>query len=451
MLQQLKSIWNKARESYWIKSGALTLINRIAVSFFGFLNFYFLLRILTQSEYGIWMLFISVTTVIELVKAGFIRNPLLKFSQEAQRHQIATASLVLNICITIIIAVLLWIFAKGLSLFWNQASLHELFKIFTLTLVLLIPLNHFDYIQQAHLSFKGSMFSEIMRQFTLFLCICIYYVMDYPLDLVHLAFFQALSVGFSAIVSFIFARKYISPSFSTSTYWLGKLAGYGKYTFGTSVSAMLMRNTDTWMLGRMMSPLAVALYNPALRIANFLEIPAITLSSILLPKLAKQVSEEGNKSAKQLYEKSVGIILCFVLPVIGLTFVFAEPITVFIAGEKYIEAAPILKVTVIYSLLLPFNRQFGVTMDAIGKANINFLFVLRDAILNIVLNYVFISHFGIIGAAYGTAITYGIALILNQLYLYRFLQVSFLGVFQNMLKSYLSFYRLGFNCFNHKH
>lgn len=449
-MQSIRTILNKGRKSYWIKSGTLTLFNRLSASLLGFLSFFLLLRILPQTEYGIWMLFISVTTVIELIKAGFIRTPLIKNSQEEHKVEVYSASFILNMLLTIIIAISLWLSAKGLSFFWNEVLLQDLFKIYIITLFLLIPLNHFDYVQHANLSFKGSVFSEIARQFSFFACIAVYYLTDRPVTLINLAFFQAISVGLSAIVSFFFVRRYLSFTFKTNIQWVGKLFSYGKYTFGTSVSAMLMRNTDTWMLGRMMSPVAVAIYNPALRIANFLEIPALTLASILFPKLTKQISEEGEKSAKYLYEKSVGAILCCVLPVILVILIFAEPITVLIAGEDYLEAAPILRVTVIYSLLLPFNRQFGVTLDAIGKAKMNFLFVLRDAVLNVVLNYFFIMHYGAIGAAYGTMVTYLIALIINQIYLQKHLQVNFIQIIYNMIKSYYNIYSIGFSILGKK-
>lgn len=452
-MHRVKTILNRGSQSYWIRSGTLTILSRLSASLFGFLSFYLLLRMLPQIEYGIWMLFISVSTVIELIKAGFIRNPLIKFSQEGNNHtQVFSASFTLNAGLTAIIAILLLVFAKGLSLFWNQPSLLPLFEIYIITLCLLIPLHHFDYVQQANLSFKGALFSEGTRQFTFFTCIFAYYLTDRSLALIHLAYFQAISVGLSAVVAFFFARRYLSLSFKTDFQWISKLFNYGKYTFGTGVSAMLMRNTDTWMLGRMMSPMAVAIYNPALRIANLLEIPALTLASILFPKLTKQISEEGKTSAKYLYEKSVGAILSCVLPFVIIVLIFAESITLFIAGEEYLEAAPILRITVIYCFLLPFNRQFGVTMDAIGKAKINFLFVLRDAILNLVLNYMFITHYGIIGAAYGTMTTYFIALIINQVYLQKHLQVNFLQIIYNLIRSYYYLYHsLGFSTVRKKH
>lgn len=442
-MQRAKDIFNKSRKSYWIKSGFLTLLNRLSVSLFGFLNFYLLIRVLPQTEYGLWMLFISVTTVIEMIKAGFIRNPLIKFSQKKETYaQVLTGSLILNTAISLLMAILLFLFSHAISTFWNHTSLEDLFIIYIATLLLLIPLNHYDFVQQANLSFKGSLFSEFTRQFVFFICLISYYFSDRPLQLPTLAFFQVISVGLAALVSFLFARRYLKFTFKSSFHGITALFSYGKYTFGSSVSAMLMRNTDTWMLGKIMSPLAVALYNPALRIANLLEIPALTLASVLFPKLSRQVARKDQKSAKKLYEKSVGVILCCVLPFVVFVLIFAEPVTIFIAGEKYRDTAPILRITVIYSLFLPFNRQLGVTLEAIGKAGTNFRFVIRNMLLNIAFNYFFIINFGIIGAAYGTLTTYILTSIYNQIYLHRFLHVSFLNVIQYTINSYLKVYHL---------
>lgn len=451
LVQRVKNILNKSRKSYWIKSGFLTLLNRLSVSFFGFMNFYLLIRVLPQMEYGLWMLFISVTTVIELIKAGFIKHPLIKFSQKRETYaQVLSASFILNTAISLLMGLLLLLFSHALSVFWNSASLEELFTIYIATLLLLIPLNHFDFVQQANLNFKGSLFSEFTRQFIFFICLITYYLSGHPLQLTTLAFFQVISVGSAALISFIFAHRYLKFTFRNSFQGIAALFSYGKYTFGTSVSAMLMRNTDTWMLGKIMSPLAVALYNPALRIANLLEIPALTLASVLFPKLTRQIARKDQKSAKKLYEKSVGVILCCVLPLVVFVLIFAEHITVLIAGEEYRDTAPILRVTVIYSLLLPFNRQLGVTLEAIGKASTNFRFVVRNMLLNIFFNYFFIINFGIIGAAYGTLTTYIISSVYNQIYLYRFLHVSIFNVIKYTINSYLKAFHLSISQFQKK-
>ncbi len=442
----IKALWKKRGNSYWIRSGALTLTNRLLVTGFGFLNFFLLIRILNQNVYGLWMLFISLTTVVELIKSGFIRNPLIRFGQHPEsKLAIYTASFLLNIFMTILLSVFLLLFAGRLGAYWDYPQLQQMLHIYIIALVLLIPLNHFDYIQHANLSFKGTTFSEFTRQFVFFVCLSGAYLLHYSISLASLVYFQAIAIGMSTLVSFVFARRYLQFSMKLDWQWVRALFSDGKYTFGTSVSSMLMRNTDTWMLASMKSPLEVALYNPALRIANLLEIPALTMASILLPKLTQQIAEGGLNTARHLYEKSVGVILCSVLPSALLVIIFAEKTVILIAGEDYLSTASVLRITAVYALLLPFNRQFGVTMDAIGKARINMLCVLRDALLNVIFNYIFITKYGLIGAAYGTVTAYLFALVANQWYLRKHLQVSFLQIIRHTLLTYKNIYQLCFH------
>jgi O-antigen/teichoic acid export membrane protein len=180
----------------------------------------------------------------------------------------------------------------------------------------------------------------------------------------------------------------------------------------------------------------VTILNPALRIANLVEVPTDTLTSILFPKLSERIAKEGPGAAKYLYEKAVGTITAFMIPVVAFFILFAEPIIKFIAGPGFDETVPILQITMLYGLIIPFNRFLGITLDAIGKAKINFLFVLRNAALNVISNYFFITHFGIIGAAYGTMTTYVVITIINQVYLHIYLRIKVLNVIRHLFEAY---------------
>ena len=78
-----------------------------------------------------------------------------------------------------------------------------------------------------------------------------------------------------------------------------------------------------------------------------------------------------------------------------------------------------------------------------GKPKINFRFVILGAAMNIVTNYtfIFVLQYGLIGAAYGTLLTYGIMFVLNQWVLYKELKVNVLNVFPNIISTYIE----GFN------
>ena len=237
-----------------------------------------------------------------------------------------------------------------------------------------------------------------------------------------------------------FTKRYLVVSFKLDGKWFKKLADYGKYTFGTNISSMVVRNMDSWMLGALLSPTAVALYNPAIRIANLFEIPGTALASVVFPQAVKRIDEEGETAARKIYEKSSVFIFASILPFVCFVLIFAEELIMIIAGKEYIESASIVRVTILYGLVIPFNKQFGVVLDAMGKAKLNMLYVMRNAVINFVLNFFFIQKFGVVGAAYATLSTFVISSILNQVYMY-----NHMGVRLSTYPGYfLEFYRMGY-------
>ncbi|HET7180395.1 MAG TPA: flippase [Chryseosolibacter sp.] len=429
----------KIKESYWLRSGSYTFMNKICITFFGFINFYILIRVLTKEDFGAWVLFTSIASLMELIKHGFVRNPLIRYltiSSAAESAKIQTASLLLNIIIGLVQVVVLYFCSIYLSRFWSSPQLESLFRIYMISTMLFVPVNHFDVVQQARMEFKGPFLSNLVRNAGLFLFILIVYFFGWSIHLEYFAYAQMTAIFIACFVSFRYARPFLELSRGLDRSWFRELHSYGVFTFGTNVSSMINKSVDSWILGKLISPAAVTIFNPAIRISNLVEVPTDTLTSILFPKLSERIATEGPRAAKYLYEKAVGTITAIMIPVIVFFIVFAGPVIRFVAGPGFAETVPILQITMLYGLIIPANRFMGITLDAIGKAKTNFLFVLRNASINAVSNFFFISEFGIIGAAYGSLTTYVIVVVINQVYMSRFLGVRV----SNILKHLLGFY-----------
>ncbi|WP_375579319.1 oligosaccharide flippase family protein [Marivirga tractuosa] len=146
------------KQSYWIQSGKFTLLERISVLIFGVFTFILLVRILGKEEYGAWMLFISLATLLETARNGFFKNPLIRFSNtenESEKGLIQSTSLVLNFIFSLSISLLLSLIAIPLSEAWQSPSLVQLLYIFIPTSLILALFFHLDYIQRANFQFLG--------------------------------------------------------------------------------------------------------------------------------------------------------------------------------------------------------------------------------------------------------------------------------------------------------
>ncbi len=410
------------KDSYWLRSGFFSILQRIIVVLFGFAGFFILIRLFPKEEYGIWMLFMSFTTLTEVLRQGFIRNPLITYlnaSDEKDHNNIINASFLLNAGTTAALVAFILIFGKTLSIIWNAEGLDTLLLLYAFTTVVLTFFSHFEYLLEAKLDFKRKFYVYFLRHGLFLLYILWHVYFDMKLTLINLALAQLATILLTTIQSFLYSRIHLSIGLYIDKVWIRKMFSFGKYTFGTNLSSMIMGNVDQWMLSSMISPVAVATYNPAIRIAHLVDVPSMSVASIIFPKVASRVKEEGEKAAKYLYEKSVGLILAILLPMLFFILIFPDFVIYFIAGEAYSDSIPILQVTILYSIFIPFGRQFGIIIDGMGLPKISFYFVILKVIINVICNYLFISHYGVIGAAWGTLCSLFIGFVLNTIYLQK--------------------------------
>jgi O-antigen/teichoic acid export membrane protein len=419
--------------------GVFSLLNRIFVVIFGFLNVFFLVRIMPKSEIGIWVLFTSVTAILEMVRNGFIRNPLISSlvsGEEQDRKPLITASLGLHCILGVVVSILLLVGAVPLSGFWDAPELENLFYVYALNNIIFIPFLHFEYLQSAKLQFKGIFISNFVRLSILGGYIMVHFITSSPITLMELALVQLTATAVASFVGYHFAKDLIPMDRVVSKKLVKELFHFGKYTFGTNISSMFVKSTDSWMIGRLLSTAAVAVYNPAIRLANIVEVPTLAIANFVFPQVAQKMKDRGNEGVRDVYVKSVSLILAMMLPMVLPMYVFSDFLILTIFGPEYIEAAAILRVTIFYSLIIPFNRQFGTVMDALKKPKINFYLLIMVAILNIIFNYIFLKQFGVIGSAYGTLLSYCVVFVLNQWILHRMFQINTFKVLINIFSWY---------------
>lgn len=431
----MKRIVQRIRESYWLRSGALTFLQRFSVALFGFFSFVILVRLLSVPDFGAWVLYTSFIAVIELLRGGFIKNPLTRrfLSTEPKEHpSVIGAALLVNLLLFVILATAVAVLAEPVSIWMDAPVLEPLCYLYVPNAFFNTFFLHYTTLQEAHLNFKASFWAYFTQKglFFFYLIVILFLGDSVTVTLTDLAIVQIIAMAMSSGVSLWFSRNYSIHRIMWDRSHLLAILNHGKYSFGTNISSVLLNNIDSWMLGSMLSPAAVAIYNPALRITRLVEIPMQSVSAITYPKLVQKDVGVSLTNAKHLYEQSVAIILAVMLPIVIVVVVFANPIVVLIAGDDYEAAATVLQITMLYGLLAPFNRQFGITLDAIGKAELGFYFVVASAVVNTVLNFIMIQRFGVIGAAYATTATHVLDVILRQLFLRHILGTNFPGILQ---------------------
>jgi len=355
-----------------LKSGSYSTLELLSNQGLGLISFFILVRVMTKDDFGIWVLYMSTTTLLEQARIGFIKNGFIKYLNTGDndlKGRIFAASIALN------------------------------FSIFLITAVIS--------------------------------CVLAFYVgpVLWSTDVMKPMFLWYIPYSFLLTVSFSLARGKMKLVFSVEKEWMKKLSSFGIYTFGTNLSAMILRNIDQFILGSFQSKVYLALYNTAVRITNLIEIPTNAMSSIVYPKSVSMVHENKTHELKDMYERSVAIIFLFVLPIVIAVFIFPEFFIIIVAGRDYLDAVAYLRITILFALFVPFMRQSGTVLDSMGKPKINFYLTIIAAGVNVISNLLFIHFLGPIGAAYATLVSYTLILTVNQIYIKKFLGIEIRNVF----------------------
>jgi O-antigen/teichoic acid export membrane protein len=235
---------------------------------------------------------------------------------------------------------------------------------------------------------------------------------------------------FDLIFSFLILKKYF-PGLSI------KISSQSAKTVlrGSIPLALLVMSTqvyskvDIFMLQALDTTKAVGFYNAAYRFVDTSLMFSGAFCMALYPVLTKMANERG---AFDRYMNSSLKLLSYSGLFLGLGVFFAsDAIIHMVFGSAFAESSRALKVLVWANAVMFIGGFLGTSMIAINKQWVNFGFGLAQILANVILDWIFISRYGFVGAAAGTlsAELFYVVLVLSYLRFGRKTRVDLTRVF----------------------
>jgi O-antigen/teichoic acid export membrane protein len=157
-----------------------------------------------------------------------------------------------------------------------------------------------------------------------------------------------------------------------------------KYTMAAQATTNLLKTADTFIIGSMMGPAAVAIYAIPLRLAELFEIPLRSLSTTAFPQLAKKHNHSDHTGFKETFVQYLSWGYMLYIPALVGAFIFAPYIILLFGGHKYADSTSIFRIFILLGLCLPANRIIGISLDALQKPGKNLIKIIAMAAINIV-------------------------------------------------------------------
>lgn len=395
----------------------------------------YMLRMMGQSEYGLYSLVASVIAYLTVLDLGFgnaIVRYTAKFRAEKkteEQYEMFGMFFLLYLVIGIVA------FGIGLGLYFNVDTLFgntmttvELGRARIMMLLLVanlaftFPMSIWGSIIQAYEDF---VFQKSLNIFRIILntavMICL---LHFGYKAVAMVVVQTIFNVLTLVINFIYCRRKLDIHiyFRFKHFHWGFLKEVAIYSFWIFLNAIMDRvywSTGQFVLGAMVGTVAVAVFAIAIQLEGMYMQFSTAISSVFLPKVTAMVAT--NRSRKEISDLFIrtGRIQYIVLAYILSGFIiFGRQFIELWAGAGYSDAY-IISLLFFIPLTVPLIQNLGITiLQARNEMKFRSVLYIIIALVSLAMQIVLTRYFGGIGCAMGVsgALVVGQILIMNVYY-----------------------------------
>lgn len=394
----------------------------------------FLVRMLGQSEYGLYSLIASIIGYLTVLDLGF-GNAIVVYTAKYRANSEYEKEQKMQGMFKIIFYIIGFVIALlGIVLYFNIGNLFsktmtsiEIEKAKIMMIILTINLI---------ITFVFNIYSSIINAYEKFIfqkVLSIINTLLKPLIMIPLLFLGYKSITMCLVITFVnilvmvLNYYYCRNKLKVKVKFQGfdkklfiTMFSYSFFIFLGVVADKVNWSVDQFILGAVSGTIAVSIYSVASQLNNLFINLSTAISGVLLPKVSKMVAK--NATSEELTEEmiKVGRLQYYIifLMATGLILVGKEFI-IWWVGSNY-KTSYYVALLLIIPLCFPLIQNLGISIiEAMNKHKFRTISMSIMAVLNIILSYFLAKAYGVIGSALGTSISLIICNIIIMNFYYK--------------------------------
>lgn len=188
--------------------------------------------------------------------------------------------------------------------------------------------------------------------------------------------------------------------------------------FALSVATTVYTNLDTVMLKFMKTSTDVGYYDAAVKVKNILVSLVTSLGTVLLPRLSFYIESGKTKEFRAMIAKAVNFVLLLSFPLTIYFAFYARESILLLSGSAYMGSVLPMRVITPTVIMIGLSNVLGIqVLVPTGKENKVVFSVAVGAVVDLVLNMIYIPKYEATGAAIGTLAAEIVVLIIQAFYL----------------------------------
>lgn len=417
-----------------LKAGAaLNYVVIILNMLVGLLYTPYMLRMMGQSEYGLYSLVASVIsylTVLDLGLGNAIVRYTAKFRAEGkttEQYEMFGMFLVLYIIIGVVA------FIAGLGLYFNvdtlfgatmtveeldKARIMMLFLIFNLAVT--FPMSIFGSIITAYERFvfpKVVNIGRVILNTVIMICL-----LEMGYKAVAMVILQTVFNLLTLVINFFYCKYKLQIKIFFRNFQWGFLKEVAVYSFWIFLNVIMDRiywSTGQFVLGAFVGTAAVAVFAVAIQLEHIYMQFSTAIAGVFLPKVTGMVARNDNrKDISNLFIRTGRIQYIVIALILTGFIVFGRDFINLWAGADY-DSAYLITLLFFVSLSIPMIQNLGITiLQARNQMKFRSLLYIGIASVSLVFQIVLAKQYGGLGCAISIAgaLLVGQGLIMNVYY-----------------------------------
>lgn len=371
-----------------------SLLGNLVSAFLNVLSFAILVRLLSLSAFGEWVLFIGTYTVLDQIRTALLQSGIIKFytgADERTGNEVAGSAWYLVLILTGVYLLLNLI--AGLILY---SYFDETWRFFMrwlgLMTVVSVPFNIASWFLQAEHRFDKILQVRFWQNGGFLVMILIFHFLS-DITLPHVLF--AYTIGLAATSAFTLIKgwtKVRSLVYSTKKQVM-VLVKYGWLIVGSMISSGFLNYSDNFLIRTMISPAAVAIYAIPQKFMEVIEIILRSFVATAQPTLSGAANKNDWAGVSRAFSRYTGVVSIVIIPFIIGMILFTKPLIIILAGSAYLPATAVVRIFLLCAIFYPIDRFIGVALDMINRPLTNFYKNFIKLILNILGDIFFITFF----------------------------------------------------------
>ncbi len=254
------------------------------------------------------------------------------------------------------------------------------------------------------------------------------------------------ALGFiaSSLVSLILLKKYVwtlfpkpvnKISFKDELALLKTLLVFSIPVAITALSEMAIYDVGPLVIGRYLPAQDAGYYTTADPIARLPLIISLSVAAVILPAASEAASLKDKVLLENYITQSYRYVVLLVFPLCVGIAIFAQPLLGLLFGSDYIFGAPVLSILVVGMTFYTLFMVSSSIIQGMGYPRLPMIILILGTVLNIILNFLMVPMYGIIGAAIATTI---VAFLIMIVILWKTCHITKISL------PYLDFAKIGF-------